>query len=78
MTVDQMAAEIIELYNTAVVKMADAENKMDHHNKKIAERAGCKFSEAIAAQEAIDSVLNILGYSLILDDENFAVGIAEE
>ena len=75
---EEQKKNIIEYYNKYVSKMANAEEFMDSENKEEEERADETFSSALASQSAIDYTLTILGYTLVVNDEDFAIDIIKE
>ena len=73
---DMQKQAIIAVYNAAVHDQASAEEGMDNAtNDKSWQRHADKHSFALGKQSAIDRMLSILGYDLIVDDEKFAVDI---
>lgn len=72
---DEVKTDLISWYNRYVDDMARAENRMDHPNPKISRKADDAFTAALSKQEAFSQCLEILGYELVIDDEDRAVDV---
>ena len=72
---DEVKTDLIETYNRYVEDMAYAEDRMDHPNPKISRKADENFVAALAKQEGFWRCLDLLGYELVVNDEDRAVDV---
>lgn len=73
---DAQKARIISAYNAAVADQIKAETGLDSATTdKTWARHANKHSFALGQQQAIDNLLSILGYDLIVNDEDIAIDI---
>jgi len=73
---DTQKASILGMYNAALRDQLRAEAGMDSvQNDKAWSRCANEHSFALGKQSAIDAMLEALGYTLILDDEDKAIDI---
>lgn len=78
MTLEQKAT-IMSLFNAALGDELKAEEGMDRAQKdRTWSKCANDHSFALGRQSAIDSMLDALGYTLIRNDEGYAVDIAEQ
>lgn len=66
---------LLDLYNDKRRKFDRGVELLDSDNDKIAARGSDYMSEGCGALTAIDSLLDILGYKIIVDDEDCAYDI---
>lgn len=66
---------LLDLYNDKRRKFDRGVELLDSDNDKIAARGSDYMSEGCGALTAIDSLLDILGYQIIVDDEDCAYDI---
>lgn len=71
---DAQKQEIIAAYNAAHERQVKAEGHLD----KGLRGADSLHSFALGEQNGIDRALEILGYSIVVDDEERAIDIMEE
>lgn len=74
MNADQKDA-ILAYYNALRDRLPDVEERMDSKNPRVSARAANEFTRIISKQEAVDDVLDLLGYTLFVNDEEYAIGI---
>ena len=67
---------VIDYYNAAVHRQCESETGMDSATTdKTFNRHGSRHSFALGEQAAIDYTLKILGYALVVNDEDMATDI---
>ena len=78
MTIEQKNS-ILSAYNQAVddMRTIDENELLDSKNPVISFRANNAHSFALGRQAGIDLALDILGYGLVINDEDYAIDIVE-
>lgn len=70
----EQKSRILAAYNAAHERQVKAEEAMDSGSRK----ADAQHSFALGEQSGIDRILDLMGFTLVVDDEELAIDIMED